>query len=362
MLDNHSNELDVTRLCDGQTMASEPEIEVRGDQSGRGLDELLLAVRSAHPQVARLAADQARVEMPPVRFIVSEDFVADVGALIGSEAGTTFTADRMGGTVAAKTLDDPDQLGRRLILLNGELLVGSTDARTLADQVFLVGHELTHVVQTEVRQRSGVMLGIPIPSETSQQRIRSMVRTAVDEYRADLVALLILGSTVSVTGDTGEGRPANVADTWALSHLVGAEDAILALHRTAPDLVYRYRIHALTLGELLHQLTSMTDQFLTLLAHYQGTCDSLGIEDPWALGKIPSAPATSLYVRPTWDPIAACARAQPLLPSVEELATTEPDLLEIGEQAVTDLWSTLGVSIEVLADGQEYAHVTDPQR
>jgi hypothetical protein len=282
---------------------SGPVIDVRGRHNERGLDELIQAIRAVYPALTALATQASGIGMPPTRLVVCDDFAADVDALIRREGAPAFTTDRLGGEVAAKTLWDPDIDGGRLIALNGRLLLDPADPRTPADQVFLVAHELSHVIQEEVRRRSGVMVGVPVPSETIRQSWRSITRIVADEYRADRIAAALLGRVVSVGDPTSATRAATIADTWALNHLAGAEAVIVDLHPALPDLVQAYREWQIPLDALLHRLGQYSEQVMTVLAHWQATCDALEIPEPCTLGEIPSAPATAMYVRPLWEPL-----------------------------------------------------------
>jgi hypothetical protein len=338
---------------------SGPSIEVDGSFDDALLGELTAAIEAVHPVIDSLAGT-ADAQLPTTRWLVSGDFATDVRRILGTPSGASFTTDRLGGEVAAKTLRS-GQGRERVIALNGTLLLDEQDRRNLADHVFLAAHELTHVMQEEVRQLSGVMEGVPIPSETLRQGWRSVTRIVGDEYRADMVAGAVLKQVASVTDADGSTRPATIADTWALFHLGGLEAIVLDLHPVLPDLVQSYREWMIPLDALVQRLVTYTEQVATAVAHWQATCDHLDIADPWSLGDLPGAPAAELYVRPLWEPIYGQLRAQPLVPTVGELAEGEPELVADGERTVEAFWRSLGVTVSAV-DGGDYVHVSEPTR
>lgn len=338
--------------------ADQPDIEVHGRHDNQLLSELLVAIKAVRPVLGGIAAT-SDVELPTTRWVVCEDFAREVGELIAHLGGPSFTTERLGGEVAAKTLRDAHSYDR-VIALNGPLLLDPSDRRNNADHVFLAAHEMTHVLQEAVRRRSGVMESVPLPSETIRQGWRRVTRIVADEYRADIVAAKVLSKIASVTEVDGTTRPASIVETWALNHLGGAESVIVGLHPTLPDLIQSYRDWNISLDAMLQRLYSYTEQVATVLAHWQATCDILHVPDPWALGDIPTAPASSLYVRPLWEPICRRLREQPILPTPVELSLGEPLLLDVGEKAIEQLWSTLGVKVRDVVEG-EHVDIVEPE-
>ena len=288
-------------------------IDVRGAFDGTLLDELVHAICAVQPVVESLAATVG-VRLPSTRWLISGDFANDVMQELGS-SGPTFTTGRLGGDVAAKTLRNRLGTGH-VIALNGALLLNPHDRCGLADHVFLAAHELTHVLQQEVRRQSGVMEGVPVPSETIRQSWRSVARIVGDEYRADRIAAAAVKQVASVSDSDGITRPAGIADTWVLNHLAGMEALALSLHPALPDLVQSYREWTIPLDALVRRLVIYTEQVATALAHWQATCDELDVVDSWALGDFDQGPATSLYLKPLWEPICRCLHEQSLIPLI----------------------------------------------
>lgn len=319
------------------------------------------AIELVVPVLDALGAS-VEVDLLETKWLLSDDFTADVANILAGGAGSEFTTDRLGGTVAAKTMVDPAKPDARVIVLNLPHVLGQDQPRSVADYIFLAAHEYCHVLQQSSRLAGGLPTTEPESDTPIHRSWRAIGRVVGDEYRADVVAGHVLAQLVTATDGTDSSRQASIADTFSLDHLAAAEDVILGLHPLLPDLVDSYRTREIDLEDLVRNLVRITEQALTQLAHWNAVCDLLGIDEPWDLGEIPNAAASQLYLRSNWQPLVAHLQNTPRSPSPEELSRNEPALLETAESAIAGLWASLGVSVEPLNEGDEYVHVGPPLR
>ena len=225
----------------------------------------------------------------------------------------------------------------------------------------LASHEMAHVMLGRARWVSGVLDGVEFPSVTPIEVARSAVRTAVEEYRADILAGTVLGAAVSIAQD-GKKRPARPGD------FIGADgyrdQLALVLDTTVypgwPDTVQRYRTRHLTLDQMWKQIAESTDQVLTLLGHCEAEAH---FADERGAFKATTAAhrGAQLYLLPMWVPIMEVVEAQGL-PKLVDTKTAELELLDVGEAAVLEMWERLGWDVELQEDRRFAIWVGAPER
>ena len=267
-------------------------VTITADAAPPRAGDLVRAIETIEPIVVHLGEEALGASMSPIRWVICEDFAAEVAADLDPTGGNTYSGDRVGGEVAAKTMVDPDH-GGYAIYLNGRQLCDGDEAQSELSLMFLIAHEANHVLQYDTRRISAVA-----DKDSSGGMVRRAARFighfAVDEYRADAVASVILAQAASVTDTTtGISRSASPQDTFAFDHLAGFEAAVLGMYPTLADTVDDYRNHRISLEALLEIVIPHTDQFVTLAAHWQALCDCLTIAEPWSLGDLPDAPAAT---------------------------------------------------------------------
>lgn len=127
-----------------------------------------------------------------------------------------------------------------------------------------------------------------------------------------------------------------------------------------PDVVEDYRNRRRTLGELHGFVVSSADQMLTAAAHAEAERQFLELPDSIFHQADPRA--RELYLDPLWTPIRDELLAQPILPTLSEIAELDARLDGVGQTAVLGLWATLGVNFRDSDDGSLYLDVREPTR
>lgn len=283
-----------------------------------------------------------------ITVLLAEDFVRAVNSnLRGAfriEEGGSFDANRLGGVVAAKNLDQSDDAARIVVVFDASLWTNAAEPAIRASLIHLVAHEMAHPVIERARHVAGVMEGVPRPSVTADQTMRSMARIMAGEYRADGLADLVLRQCVSL-GIAGDTQPAT---HWALrgqDYLENVTSVVERAHPAWPDLVQAYREWRIPIEEMWGSLINSIDQTLTTLVHTQAAADAAGLgvnilEEP-ALAKLP---ATRFYLASTWTDFLATLRHQPLLATINLVPEIEEQVTQSGAGSIRAILRALGVT------------------
>lgn len=245
---------------------------------------------------------------PPVRVLLADDFAATVQGEIsrrhGADKMPPFGTTRMGGTVAAKTIWKPGQGEQAVVVIDSSLMtLSAEDAEGVPDitRVFIVVHELCHVLIAATRHESGVLDQLPAPEVQSERFIRGVVEIAVDEYRADRIAADAIGEVCWVATTEGERCAASVTDTVAVGHLNGLAYDLSQMYPALPDLVDQYRRREVQLLDMWDEVQRQTTQAFNLLAHAQAVLDStLPAKHNILLAESVASRASDLYFRDGW--------------------------------------------------------------
>ena len=317
--------------------------------------------RLAH-EVLTAVPQFASVPQTTVQAIITADFVATVQRVLDEigDPNQNYGTERLGGLAVAKAIRTADDFSAHTVVFDADLWA----ADTLAVSPFgleLASHEMAHVMLGRARWVSGALEGVEFPTVTPIEVARSAVRTAVEEYRADMIAGTVLGSAVSIAQD-GKTRPARpgdfIGDNSYRDQLAVVLDT--TVYPGWPDTVQRYRTRHLTLEQMWTQIAESTDQVLTLLGHCEAE-SHFGDERGAFKATTAAHRGAELYVRPMWSPIMEAVEAQGL-PELVDTKTAELELLDVGEAAVLGMWERLGWDVEVQQDGRFAIWVSAPER
>lgn len=205
-----------------------------------------------------------------VRVVLADDFVGEVERHLRGpfrvEEGGAFTTERVGGVVAAKTLDQVGDASDFVIVFNASLWTYATDPETRLTLAHLVAHELAHPIIDRTRHVSGVMDGVLIPSVAGLEAAASMARIMVGEYRADRLADEVVSRYITASAD-GEVKPAFIWMTMADTYRENLESVLGRAHPSWPDIVQEYREWRMPLDQMYGTITSLLDQTMTAVVH-----------------------------------------------------------------------------------------------
>lgn len=189
---------------------------------------------------------------------------------------------------------------------------------------------------------------------------RSMMRTVIDEYRADRFASFLLQS---LTKAPEHPDGVHQADLLGSSYAETFGDVLDKVWPGWPDAVEDYRHHGCTLDALCRRLFEDTDQVLTLLAHAQA-CADVGDEkesEPFA-GLRGTHRASELYLRSVWSAVMNAMDGHGLIPPLAEFAAADLAVCDAGEAELIAMWGRLGLTFDTDGDRSYYVHVSAPQR
>jgi hypothetical protein len=326
------------------------------------VDHFSSTVRYAH-QVISLVPQFADVPSTKVKTVITSDFVTTVQRVLddSGQQSDPYAVERLGGCAVAKTMRTSNDYSAYTVVFDAAQW--SADSNPLSPLgLLLAAHEMSHVMLGRSRWASGALEGVIFPSATPVEAARSMVRTAVEEIRADVLAATALGITVSVTVD-GESRPCRPGDLLGHDAYRRKLTAVVDgnVYPGWPDTVQRYRTRQISLDQMWKRIGQATDQVLTLLAHCEA--ETHFTEESTVFdGSIAEHPGVKLYLQPTWDPIMETLAAQGLLPEFAATRLAEVELLDVAEAAVIALWKRLGLTMDIREDRQYAIWVHEPER
>lgn len=320
-------------------------------------------VRFAH-QVISSVPQFAGVPSTKVEAVITSDFVATVQRVLddNGQQGDPYAVERLGGSAVAKTMRTSDDYSAHTVIFDATQWPADSNPVSPFG-LLLAAHEMCHVMLGRSRWASGALEVVVFPSVTPVESARSMVRTAVEELRADILAGMALGIAASTTVD-GETRPSRPGDMVGLDGYRTQLAAVLDanVYPGWPDTVQRYRNCQIPLDQMWKHIGQSTDQVLTLLAHCQAETyfaeGSTGVFDEAMV----EHRGVELYLRPTWDPIMEALASQGVLPDFADTRSAELEVLDVAEAAVIAMWERLGLTMEI-KDQREYAiWVSEPER
>lgn len=290
---------------------------------------------------------------------LADDFVGEVAARSGGKEAD-FTLERIGGQVTGKNLDHPTREDWGQVILNAQAIdYTDSDNGGQLYGAFILAHELWHPPLTWTSRAASPRT--PSTGQSPVEAARAMARVLADEYRADVMASIVLDV---LAGPEAEHRaPGKRRKTWlAETHHQTARGVLTTtVHPGWPDTIEAYRTYDIDLMTMWNTILKQTNELLILLAHAEAAANSA---DASALmsGELAELPGSQLYISDLWDPIAQKMVKQPLTPGVQQCSQLENELADITEDAVLRMWGKLGLTFSDMTPGSDqcYIHVADP--
>lgn len=273
-----------------------------------------------------------------LEFVIAED-VADAvrsfaGQTIGTEDLTDFGLERIGGVVAGKTMYRDDAHESAIVVVDAGLFRADVPNARVGE-VLVASHELAHTLIGQLRSAGGPPME---PTDRPWLVTCWFARFAFEEYWADVLADLVVSRVGSVSVDGGELRPLAATD-----FLVCAEDFLAAAVEAFDGLVatiHRYRLGALTLGDMWGTVQACTSALLITLAHVMAEVINRPDYDR------PSLPEP---LERLWSAGAECFGVQ-LGDGPADFYQREQEVIgEVGE-AVLELWKHIGLTFRDAGD------------
>jgi hypothetical protein len=250
--------------------------------------------------------DMLQVPDLNVTAVVADDFV---GAVTGAIAKSSyirrdqpFTVERLGGTVSAKNISMSEDWSEVHMVFDASFLnTEPTSAHTLARGAHYAAHEFAHGLIGRLRYVTGCAPARVVDrSQTPAKAARAVMLGALDEWRADRVANIVLSKLATVgtseTGLRGAGGPDVVGDSY-IQHVGVVLDGIV--YPGWPDAVRDYQEHKTDLIIMWNTVVTQAERVFILLAHAEAEAECLQV--PAALaGPFIDHPGSALYLGQAW--------------------------------------------------------------
>ncbi len=318
------------------------------------------AVHGALSEIGRsVGIPQVKVSM-----ILTDDFIDVVRRLTGNHS---FAGQRVGGTVLAKCLPQKKDYSDVIVVMDALALPGACRAGPPEEeverqmlQIYLIAHELAHPLLHRARSLAGAP-DVDVDSPLTEANIaRCITQLLVDEYRADLIGDAVL--RVVLQSYLGDGNSIGAWDMLGQAYMERLAEALAEAHPLWPDMVQRYREHEIDLMSMWDEVCTSVKETLVLLTHTQALADSTGQPSVLETEALAALPAVRLYLQRPWGVFAKAFRDAPILPAVDLAHGDDSTLVAAGEDAVRQIWSTLGLTLEDRSDGQFAIWVKAPIR
>jgi hypothetical protein len=189
------------------------------------------------------------------------------------------------------------------------------------------------------------MEGVLLPSVTGTEIARSMARILVAEYRADILADLMIGGLISMTVD-GEQVPFAYWLPNRDRYLGHIQQLLEDVGQRWPDTVQEYREWRLPLEKRFGAVAASIDQTLTVIVHAQAASDGTeNSEEVLAHPAIAGLVAVRLYLGEPIHEFLTALRSEPTLPSLLDSRVVEGRLVDAGERMIKEIWRRLGLTV-----------------
>lgn len=305
--------------------------------------------------LSRLRAEHTDVG-PGVREIVlAEDLPAAVRGLHGQVQGLEglqeFDTTRLGGVVVGKTMFRNEDFSDAVIVMDAALFRSPSDVARIGE-IFLLGHELAHALIGQLRRAHGNprMESAFLPWETS----RWFVRYALEEYKADRIAQMLLAAMGTVTVD-GETRPFRSTDfKFGRDEWVQAAAASVT---TIAETIHAYRLGRIDLTTMWQTVEPMAADVLITLAHAQAEADELDDDAP-IVTEVVAQDVPPLHR--LWSSLAELGRGWKVLQHAASFHADEVAVLDSGRDALMRFWDEMGLTFRPHGDGH-YITVAAPE-
>lgn len=325
-------------------------------------------VRPVHPWFEAMCS-QLDVTDVHVTAVLADDFIGAVTRAIAksdsvSETRKPFTVERLaGGVVAAKNIPLRDDWSEVHVIFDASQ-VGIETAQTHAKSLYVAAHEFTHALVGRLRHVAGcsVQRQDPTRHQTPFEAARLIMRQALDEWRADFIANVVLSKTVTVGTNESDRRGAGGPDVEA-GGFIGQLGAVLDLvvHPGWPDIVWSYRTRKIDLMAMWNALLGQAEDTFIFLGHAQAEAEHYSAVSPF-IGEVATHPGAALYLEPVWDELRDAVKDHTLLTGRDAFRDSEPQIVERAGDALIAMWGRLGLTFEVKPDQSFAIWVRDPQR
>jgi hypothetical protein len=273
-----------------------------------------------------------------IAFIVTQDPARTIDETTrrhGTGPDRRQGVERVGGTLAGKTLTAPD-LSECVIILDSGLVAHDGDAERVSAG-FIVCHELGHAMSSCARRNE-----VPIAPDTDLpwEMAPLLGRIALEEYRADLFAYQLTSQAL------GFSAPKELF-SGAL-YQPALESVLPDLVPGLPDEVWRYKEHRMSLEDMWSHVVRYTEGALILTAHAAAEADATEGISP--LDHL-EHPAVEFGLQPMWEPLVECFAGASLWPQKGTWSDAISTIDQAATPAILDWWGRLGLTFERLDEG-----------
>lgn len=270
-----------------------------------------------------------------IEIVLSDDLGSAVrglqGQLVGVEALDDYSVERIGGVVAGKTMYRDAAHEDCIVVLDAGLFRSAFPAaRATAAQVS--AHEFAHGLVGQLRAAGGP----PMPSTCLPwETCRWLARYGFEEYLADTIAEVFLGTYGTVTLPDGSSRPLTGSDSTSCREefVVAAAQTLDAIATTIHD----YRIGRIDLERMWSGVQADTSSLLVALAHAQSEHDH-AIDDGHSVAASSGAPMASM-----WEAVRQ-SFCLDIFDGAEQFVVSEQEAIRRGGEAIVEFWRAVGLT------------------
>jgi hypothetical protein len=312
-------------------------------------------------KLVALVAEQMGVPWCDIGFVLAQDYarkVAEIQRAIGSPFAENMSTERVGGVARAKAIDLDEAGAAWSLVFDPYYLTSENDdpVTTVGDRylfILCLCHEVAHVLIGRTRGACGFTKEIERPAATAYGKARNIAMLAVEEYRADTLASILLGMVVpeAAEGECDQPRRITSYDLYGDTHQADLVTALTGA-RTASmrQAVESFRKDVGFLDDAVKEVWALTNAILNLLGRAQAVAGAGGKSGLLEESLADLNDVADSFWR-AWHAISQPVRLSGALFHLDEALAAERDLAEVGAGAVLQLWEDLGLAFSDTESG-----------
>ncbi len=293
-----------------------------------------------------------------VKIRVTDKFVDEVQALDPKSYPSGFTTERINGRTAAITQQSKLDTSEQIVIIDINFFL---ERNSIIHLPATISHEIAHCVLNNAYKKVGYPEGYVVKYSNEIEGANYVALHTINEFLADEIGELLyppwdISKILHDSKGSLSDRQLN-AKNFISSIFESCEKDIYPNWR---NMVMDYGLIHRDLAKMFTPLSIKIQEGLTMSAHYRSFKKHLPKKEENEIERIEQHPGMTMYLSHLWDNIEDTFGTSVLKSLFEDFQKTSQELFDLAQDAVFDIWKTLGITFELLPDDRVYIHVIEP--